>query len=57
MVESQQSISIIVQTFEENSIFLLIVVFLISQFSPIEIQVFVKNFLYPIEDIDFFIPH
>ena len=29
------------------------VVFLLSQFSPIEIKVFNKNFLYPIEDIDF----
>ena len=28
------------------------VVFLLSQFSPIEIKVFNKNFLYPNEDID-----
>ena len=27
--------------------------FLFSQFLPIEIKVFNKNFLYPIEDIDF----
>ena len=43
-----------VPTFEENGNFMLGVVFLLfSQFSPIEIKVFDKNILYPIEDIDF----
>ena len=44
----------LVPTFEENGNFMLGVVFLLfSQFSPIEIKVFDKNILYPIEDIDF----
>ena len=40
-----------VPTFEENGIFMLGVIFLFSQFSPIKIIVFNK-FFYPIEDID-----
>ena len=44
--------NIVVPTFEENVIFMLDVVSLFSQFSPIEIIVFNENFLYPIEDID-----
>ena len=38
---------------KKNGIFVLGVVFLLSQFLPIEIKVFNKNFLYSIEDIDF----
>ena len=44
---------LIVPTFEENGILMLGVVFLFSQFLPIEIIVFDKVFLYPIEDFDF----
>ena len=44
---------VIVPTFEENGIFMLGVVFLFSQFSPIEIITFNEKFLYPIEGIDF----
>ena len=36
-----------------NELVILGVVFLFSQFSPMEIIVFDKTFLYPIEDIDF----
>ena len=43
---------LIVPTFEENRISML-GFFLISQFSPIEIIVFNKSFLYPVECIDF----
>ena len=45
--------AIIVATFEENVIFMLGVVFLFSQFSPIEIIISNKKFQNPIEDIDF----
>ena len=44
---------LVVLTFEENRIFMLGVVFLFSQFSPIEIIPFYKTFLFLIEDIDF----
>ena len=40
-------------TLEENGIFMLVRFFLFSQFSSIEIIIFNKIFLYPIEDIDF----
>ena len=43
----------IVPTFEENGIFIIGVVFLFGQFSPIETIVFNKQFLYPIEDNEF----
>ena len=44
---------IFVPTFEVNAIFMLGVAFLFSHFSPIEIIVFDKIFLYPIKDLDF----
>ena len=37
----------------ENRLFMLGVVFLFSQFSPIETTIFDKIFLYPIDDINF----
>ena len=46
-------IVIVVPTFKENGILMLGVLFLFSQFSPIEIIIFNKKSLYPIEDIDF----
>ena len=44
---------VLIPTFEENGIFLLGMVFLFSQFSPIETIIFNRNFLYPLEHIDF----
>ena len=45
--------SLVVPKFVENGIFMLGLIFSFSQFSPIEIIVFNKIFLYPIEDINF----
>ena len=43
----------IVSTFEENGIFMLVVVFLFGHFSPVKKIIFNNNCLYPIEDFDF----
>ena len=44
--------AIVIPTFEENGMFMLGVVLLFRQFSAIEIIVFNKKLLCPIEDID-----